>query len=292
MEPIKELIRINFNKLTNRQKIVAKFILDHPQQIAFQKAKEVGELTSTSETTVIRLCYALGYTGFSQLQKEIQTSLLENGQTDPLGKYRVSTGALSQNNDDLIKQIKERDMAFIEKTLDSLNGELYQKIIDAILYSKKRCVIGMRSSYAAANWLAFSLNIVKGNTHLYRGEIDDAISLISDMDQDSLVIAFSFPRYAEETISFVKAAKKKGAKIIAITDNEISPLGAFADLLIKVYTPSPTGLNGMATMFSLLNVIVSGVASSKWEEVQNRINDYQQTSEQFFPFYKHENDLN
>ncbi|MFB7641416.1 MurR/RpiR family transcriptional regulator [Peribacillus butanolivorans] len=286
MEPINEVIRKNFNTLTNRQKIVAKYILDHPQQIAFQKAKEVGELTTTSETTVIRLCYALGYNGFSHLQKEIQTTLLENGQTDPLEKYRVSTRALSQNNDDLIKQIKEGDIAFIAKTLDSLDGELYKKIIDAILYSKKRCVVGMRSSYAAANWLAYSLNIVKGSTHLYRGEIDDAISLISDMDKESLVIAISFPRYAQETVSFVKAAKKKGAKIIAITDNEISPLGSFADLLVKVYTPSPTGLNGMATMFSLLNVIVSGVASSKWEEVQNRINDYEQTSGQFFPFFE------
>ncbi|WHY74521.1 MurR/RpiR family transcriptional regulator [Fictibacillus enclensis] len=290
MEPINEVIRKNFNTLTNRQKMVAQFILEHPQHIAFQKAKEVGELTKTSETTVIRLCYALGYKGFTHLQKEIQSNLLDNGQTDPLEKYRVSTGALSQNSVDLIHHIKEQEIAFIEKNLDALDPNLVQKVIEAILYSKKRCIVGLRSSYAAANWLAFSLNIVKGNTHLYRGEIDDAISLISDMDKESLVIAFSFPRYAQETISFVKAAKKKGAKIIAITDNELSPLGSFADLLIKVYTPSPTGLNGMATMFSLLNVIVSGVASSKWEEVHNRINDYEQTSEQFFPFFKQETD--
>jgi DNA-binding MurR/RpiR family transcriptional regulator len=285
MEPVNVLIRKHFHTLTNRQKLVAEYILNHPHQVAFRKAKEIGELTETSETTVIRLCYTLGFTGYSHLQKDIQVSLLDHGQTDPLEKFKLSTGALSQN-DDLIEHMKKQDIAFIEKTLDNLSKDIFQKVIEAILYSKKRFVVGLRSSYAAANWIAFSLNIVKGNTHLYRGEIDDAISLISNMDEESLVIAFSFPRYAEETISFVKTAKKKGAKILAITDNELSPIGLFADILVKAYTPSPTGLKGMPTIFSLINVIVSGVASSKWEEVESRINNYEQTSEKFFPFVK------
>ncbi|MDQ0220758.1 MurR/RpiR family transcriptional regulator [Peribacillus cavernae] len=293
MEPINDLIRKNFSTLTNRQKLVASYILNYPHQIAFQTAKELGELTETSETTVIRFCYKIGYTGFSHLQKEIQASLLENRQTDPLEKFRVSKGVQSQNND-LIKYIKEQDIAFIERTMDSLSPDLYEEIISAILLSKKTCVVGSRSSYAPASWLAYSLNMIKGNTHLYRGELDDAISLISEINKKCLiiVIAFSFPRYAQDTITFVKNAKKKGVKILAITDNELSPIGLLADLLVKVYTPSPTGIKGMPMVFSLLNLIVSGVTSSKSDEVEKRLKDYEETSEQFFSVFKNDTQKN
>ncbi|MHA6260538.1 MurR/RpiR family transcriptional regulator [Sporosarcina sp. CAU 1771] len=283
MESVNDLIRKNFTSLTNGQKIIASYILKNPQQTAYRTAKEIGEFTQMSETTVIRFCYRLGYAGFSQLQKAIQGSLLENRHPDPLEKFRVSKG-VHINTENLIEYNKEQDIAFIERNLDSLSTELYEKVIHAILHSKQICVIGLRSSNAPARWLAYSLNMIKGNTYFYRGELDDAISLVSEMNKKSLVIviAFSFPEYTQETISFVKNAKKKGVQILTITDNELAPISLLADMLIKIETPSPAGLKGMPIIFSILNLIVSGVSSSNQVDIEKRLKDYEKTSEQFF----------
>ncbi|MCK9906696.1 SIS domain-containing protein, partial [Frankia sp. Cpl3] len=104
-----------------------------------------------------------------------------------------------------------------------------------------------------------------------RGQIDDANYLMTQMDSKWLVVALSFPRYSQETISFAKAAREKGAKILALTDDVLSPIGPIADLLIKVSAPAPTALKGMATMFSVLNVLVSGVVQADRKNVQQRI---------------------
>ncbi|MGP4081563.1 MurR/RpiR family transcriptional regulator [Pseudalkalibacillus sp. R45] len=285
MDHINETIREKFNTLTNRQKLVAKYMIDHPYKVATLTAKEIGANTETSETTVIRLCYTLGFSGFSELQKQVNTFLIEKNRDDPLEKYRESTGELSAK-DNLIHHIMNQDIASIEKTFSNLSEEMYRKIIDVILQSKKRFIVGLRSSYAPATWLHFSLNIVKGDTSLYKGEIDDAIYMLTEMDEDCLVIAFSFPRYIQETVSFVSAAKKKGAKVLTITDDPLSPVGVLSDWLIKVDTPSPAALNGMTPIFSVLNVLVSGVASSEWKDVGRRINEYEQVSQEFFPFHK------
>ncbi|TWI58203.1 MurR/RpiR family transcriptional regulator [Halalkalibacter nanhaiisediminis] len=286
MNDFNEKIRKQFNELTKRQKLVAKYIVDFPTEVAFQTAKYVGEASKTSETTVIRLCYALGYTGYSELQKEVQSSLLEESThySDPLERFRTASKSLKDK--DLIQYIIEQDSTYVKATLEQLDFKQYQKAIDLLITSEKRIVIGLRSSYGPANWLTFSLNIVVGNTLLYRGEIEDVNYLLSQIDDNALVITISFPRYTQETFSFVKAAKKKGAQVLAITDDEFSPIGQFADILFKVVAPPPIPLKGITPTFALLNLLVTSVAASNESKVQNRMEDYDQTSEEFFPFMK------
>lgn len=284
MESVHERIRKSYEQLTTQQKLVAKYILDEPNQVALLAAKVIGTNTGTSETTVIRLCYALGYSGFSELQNEIRQSLLfpVTNQTvvqpflDPTYEYKDS--------DDVISFSMEQDIAFIQKTLNGLDRRLFDQAVQSIVKAKKIVVAGGRSSYTPAYWLSFSLNIIKGESHLYRGQVDDAIHLISEANEDWLLIALAFPRYLQDTVQFAKAAKEKGVTIVAITDHELSPLGPFADVLLKVTTPSPTTLKSMSVIFTLLNALVSGVSQLDREQVQKRIKMYEKTSEQFYPF--------
>lgn len=287
MEKVNELIRTHFKGLTNGQKLVAEYIINNPRQIVFCTAKEIGELSKTSETTVIRFCYKVGYTGYSQLQKAVQMSLIEANE-DPIVKYREEINAL-EGRDNMVKRVMEQDIAFIEETLGNLSDKLYEKVITHLVEAKKRFVVGFRSSYGPASWFAFSLNIVRGDTFQYRGAIDDSTFHLSLMDEDSMVIAMSFPRYVQETLSFVSAAKKRGARILVITDNELAPLSEYADLLISIKAPTPIGLKGMPTIFSVLNVLISGVAYSRKEEVRHHISHYEETRRELFPIDKKKN---
>ncbi|MEJ8545668.1 MurR/RpiR family transcriptional regulator [Brevibacillus borstelensis] len=283
MENVNEHIRKQYHTLTNQQKLVAKLILDEPKQIALHPAKVIGSLTGTSETTVIRLCYALGYSGYTALQNEIRESLLLPGKKDKLLE-NYSTEQVGET--DLVAYNMWQDMAFIEKTMNDLDPHQFQRAVEAIVKAKKVIVVGFRSSHGPATWLASTLNVVKGNAHLYRGQIDDANYLITEVNPKTVVIAFSFPRYTSETIIFSTAAREKGAKILAITDDELSPIGPVADVLLKATTPSPTALKGMATIFSLLNVLVSGVVQADRKHVQQRIKQYDESSRQFYPFFE------
>ncbi|MGE5704477.1 MAG: MurR/RpiR family transcriptional regulator [Clostridia bacterium] len=286
MESVHERIRKTYDQLTSQQKLVAKFILDEPKQVALHRAKVIGEITGTSETTVIRLCYALHYSGFSELQNEIRQSLLFPAtRENPIQTYHDTTDQL-RDEDDIVAITMEQDLAFIQNTLNGLDHRLLDKAIEKIIQAKKIVVVGGRTTYAPAYWLSFALNIVKGNTHLYRGQVDDANHLISEANKSWLVIVLSFPRYLQDTIFFAQAAKDKGATIVAITDDDLAPIGPYADVLIKVTTPSPTTLKGMPTIFSLLNVLVSGIAQADLVRVQKRIKMYDETSQQFYPFVK------
>ncbi|MCS0789833.1 MurR/RpiR family transcriptional regulator [Cytobacillus firmus] len=283
MKILKEKIRSQFNRLTKRQQIVAKYVSENSEKIAFHTAKELGEITNTSESTVIRFCYTIGFSGYSDLQKHIQDAVLSEKQKEPLKKYRNSTEELS-GKQKLIEHILAEDVGYIQKISETIDINTLNAIIKKMVDCENRFVVGFRSSRAPASWLTFSLNIVIGNTHLYRGDTDDSIHIISQISERSLVIAFSFPRYAQETVTFVQAAKKRGASVLVITDDELSPAGIHANYLLKVDTPSPSALKGMPVIFSLLNVLVNGVAVNGWEKenVQKRLVEYENISQDFF----------
>ncbi|MED1951766.1 MULTISPECIES: MurR/RpiR family transcriptional regulator [Brevibacillus] len=283
-ESVHERIRKSYEHLTNQQKLVAKYILDEPNQVALHPAKVIGTYSGTSETTVIRLCYSLGYSGFSELQNELRQMLLFPVIRENVVQTLHNTTYEFNDSDDVISFTLEQDLAFIQKTLHALDRYLFDSAIQTIVSAKKIVVVGGRSSFAPAYWLSYALNIVKGDTLLYRGQIDDANHLISEANEDWLMIALVFPRYLQDTYYFTKAAKDKGAKVLAITDHELSPIGPLADVLLKVTTPSPTTLRGMSSIFTLLNAVVSGVSQLDRERVKKRIQKYDKTSEQFYPF--------
>lgn len=168
--------------------------------------------------------------------------------------------------------------------MEAFDNRLYSEIIEAIINAKRIVVIGLRTSYAPAHWLSYTLNVVKGNTTLYRGEIDDANYILSGIDENCLVIAISFPRYARETLSFVKAARSTGAKIFSLTDDDLSPIGRNTDFLIKVTTPEPASIKGLPTIFSILKLFVTGVMNRDKENVHKNFSKYRETSNLFRSF--------
>lgn len=279
--------------MTKRQQMIAKHLIDFPKNVAFQTAKQIGQACGASETTVIRLCYILGYSGFSELQKEIQSSLLENNASisNPIDNFREMSNTLKDSN--LIQYVLEQDNAYVKATLEDIDFTQYQKAVAKLIEADNRIVLGFRSSYGPASWLMFALNIVIGNTTQYRGETEDANYLLSKVDENTVVVAISFPRYVQETFSFVKAAKKKGACIIAITDDRLSPIGQYADFLFRVIAPTPIPLKGITPTFSLLNLLVTSIAASDNSKVQNHMTEYGQNSSEFYPFTKNEkNEVN
>ncbi|WP_456277547.1 MurR/RpiR family transcriptional regulator [Bacillus sp. AK128] len=284
MKKIIQQIKQHYNDLSQGLKLVANFIIENPKLIALYPAKEIGKLTETSETTVIRCSIALGYSGYANLQEDIRKALLLPEDDDPI--QALKKGIKTQNN--IIHDVMEQDIEYIRQTFGALDETLFMEAVNSIVKAKKIIVIGLRTSYAPANWLAYSLNIVKGETVLFKGDIDDANYLLTEVDEDWLIVALSFQRYVKQTISFVKAAKAKGAQVLTITDNELSPVGVMADITIRAITPVPTSLKGMPPLFSILNALISGVMVTDQVNVEARVDTYNQTSKHYYSFYRQE----
>ena len=62
-------IRERFEEFSRSQKDVARYIVDHLEEAAFQTAEELARRADTSSSTVVRFSQALGFDGFPELQE-------------------------------------------------------------------------------------------------------------------------------------------------------------------------------------------------------------------------------
>ncbi|WP_376785292.1 MurR/RpiR family transcriptional regulator, partial [Siminovitchia terrae] len=69
-------IKLKYHTLSSGHKKVGKYVLDQPQEVAMKSASQLGKVIGVSETTVIRFCYALEYSGYSELQIEVRKYLI------------------------------------------------------------------------------------------------------------------------------------------------------------------------------------------------------------------------
>ncbi|GIN95823.1 N-acetylmannosamine kinase [Siminovitchia terrae] len=269
-------IKLKYHTLSSGHKKVGKYVLDQPQEVAMKSASQLGKVIGVSETTVIRFCYALEYSGYSELQIEVRKYLIFHKSS--LHYYQAVNSEDSSQSNFFVKSM-QRDQDYIHAVIEQINEEDLYRIARRIYDSNNILVAGVRTSFALANWLSFTLNIVKGNSHLIQPGVDDINYLLSNLDNQSVFIGITFHRYSSMTLDLAELAKKQGAYVIGITDSILSPLNEFSDIILPInLSTSASATSTIDTgpaVLSLINAIVGGVAIIDKEEFKRRREEYE-----------------
>ncbi len=267
-----ELVQSQYGNLSKGQQKVAKYLLENPREFALHSAKEIGEKAGLSETTVIRFCYAIGLSGYSELQKNVRDQFIS--EKSSLANYYSSKLDIV-DEPRFFEQVMEKDIQFIRETIMRINEADFQRAVDLLESAEKVYICGLRSSFSMANWLAFSLGIVRKNVQLVRRDTDDVLSMISGMNSDSVFVALSFHRYMKETLHIAEMAKSKGACIVGITDSPVAPLRDIADILLPLYSAEMSTLDIAPALISFINAVVAGVTIKDKAKFEKRKEEYE-----------------
>ena len=178
-----------------------------------------------SESTVVRFANALGYSGYPKLQAALQ-ELIKNKLTTV---QRVEMAKDYNDDSTILNKVLKSDIDNIKTTMDEIDIKAFEDSANKLLKAKKIYIIGMRSSFAIAQYLGFYLNIIHDNVQIIRMDMGDAFEQIVRVGKDDVVLAISFPRYSKKSYQVVSYAKEKGAHIISLTDSIFAPVASIAD---------------------------------------------------------------
>lgn len=262
-------IEEHMESFTKAQRKVADYILKNPTEVAFLTIEQLSGLTKVSVTTVMRLTYALSYSGYTQFQKDLQ-ELLRN-RIAPSRRLAKNLEKVGQNK--LLSECVEMQINNINKTAEFLNDEIINKALELIEGTKKICVIGVRGSYPAANYLSNGLIRLGLPCEQLIPESVSAQNSVTNLTSDDLVIAISLPRYAKHTLDVCKAAKSRGAKILAITDGYSSPLSMLADVFFPCAYDSLSFQNSHIGIMFLAEFLITGMGIRLAQEAKTRLEE-------------------
>lgn len=200
-------IKKRYIRLSKGQRKVAQFVIDNPNIIASQIASEVGRLAGVSESTVIRFCYAMDLSGFSELQDKMKAYLIESGEM-PIVKQRAPRKKQAISSQQSIVQ------TIVEATVTA--DTLIKQAAQAIQSSQAIYVIGFRQAVPAALWLFNELTSQRDHVYFIQHDAENIARSLAAMDEQSLLFTVVFDEKFEDVETVMTIAKRKNVQMITL----------------------------------------------------------------------------
>jgi DNA-binding MurR/RpiR family transcriptional regulator len=239
--------------LSQKQKKIARFILDDPYFASFASASELGEKNNTTAATVVRFSQELGYEGYPQLKEALRAEL-PSYMTSILRMQKHMSAKTPPSS--AIQQVFYTDIKNIEFTASKVSEQKMNSALDAIMQAKRIWVTGVGLSYAPVAFLTHSLKVMGFDAIAIQGEVLQSAVETTRIKPEDLMIAIDLWRYVRMTVSAVTHAKNIGAPVIAITDSIVAPLAQMADIAFEIATEGIAHSVSIAALMSLLNVFI------------------------------------
>lgn len=258
------------------QKRIASYILENYDKAAFMTASRLGILAGVSESTVVRFASELGYDGYPSMQRALQ---------DMIRSRLTSTQRIQAAGDmfqDVLPAVIQSDIDKLRQMLSHSNRSEFDRVVDKIMSCRHVYILGVRSSSFVAGYLHFYMHLLSENVTLIQSNAaGEMFEQMLRMGAGDVLIAISFPRYSKVTINTVKFARDRGAEIIAITDNELSPVYQLSHAALLAPCEMISFVDSMVAPLSLINALLVALSnrygadvSTTFAELENIWNEY------------------
>src|SRR5699024_10856987 len=163
------------------------------------------------------------------------------------------------DDEELVQKAANKEMATIDRIAKQIDMELFQKATKRLHEAEHIYITGAGASRFAAEWLHFTLNILRPNVSMVPSETPELIRMMKEIDEQSMVIVISQHRYMRVPIDIAEALHKQGVEVLAITDSNVAPIHKCASLAFVLEQVERSTIDLMPALISFLNTLMTGM---------------------------------
>ena len=281
MEDILEKISEKYKALTPRQRKVAEYLFHHLDQAIFLNSTQIAAKAEVSQATVTRFITGLGFSGFPKFKRAIGRKLLADFSTST---RLVESAKTLEGRDSLFTDILKGDIENIGTLSSQISEQAFEEAVNRLCTARTLYILGLRSSYALAFYLAFDLRFFLSSVRLIDLGVGDIPEKLRDAGSSDVLVVICFKRYTREVIRITEKVKRKGIFILGVTNSELSPIAQLSDLALIAETRIPAYFESFTAPMSLLNALITAIAIKKREKALPALNDLEKEFQIFDTF--------
>ena len=256
-----EELRRRYDRLTQSQKRIAEYIVEHSQAVAFSTVDQMAAQLDVNPSTIVRFTYRLGLNGFPDLQERMRE--LVRGQLSRTGDPINESQVANHLDGTSFGASLSHDWQNLHRTIAGLNADAFGRAVNLLARARRVYVVAGFSTFPVAHYFALILDRLRSDISLLASHDAFATPRLVEMKPEDCVLAFTFPRYASATHRVVTWAKDNKAKVIAVTDSPISAVGQIADVVLLAASAGTGMQNSMVAPMAVANALLNGLAAAK-----------------------------
>jgi DNA-binding MurR/RpiR family transcriptional regulator len=222
----------SYPELPARLQGIARYVLGHPDAMALSTVAEIAREAQVPPSAVIRFANALGYSGFTELQRVYRERLVARSAT-----YRERIEEMRRTGGDqghVLPQLVDSSIRELNRLREHLDPARLRAAADLVLGADAVFLLAHRRAFPIAAYLAYGLAQLEFRAFLLDSVGGMLRQQASMAQRGSVLVAASFRSYSREVVEAAEIAHAQGAAVIAITDQAVSPLAKFARVTLLV----------------------------------------------------------
>ncbi|MEX3009850.1 MurR/RpiR family transcriptional regulator [Hoeflea sp. TYP-13] len=263
-ESLRSLIIERRGALPRRLAQVAKYALDHPDEIAFGTAASIANAADVQPSTLVRFAHQLGYEGFSDLQKVFQERL-----RDRTTSYEDRLKALKTIGEDQAEEAALLDgfLSAAQRSLQDFSASIdpgtLSRAVNILARADTIYLVAKRRSYPLIAHMAYAFGKLRIRNRLIASPngIDPEISGMARKGDAALAISFS--PYAADSINQAQTMADAGVPVVAITDSAFSPLAACSTEWLEIAEADYAGFRSLSASMALCMTLPVAIADAR-----------------------------
>ncbi|WP_419882491.1 MurR/RpiR family transcriptional regulator [Peribacillus sp. B-H-3] len=251
-------IRSYYPRFSDKEKIIADYILENSGKIIHCSINEVAEDLKVAEATVFRFCKRIGYKGYQAMKIALASESMT----------AIQPASELMNDENITEKIFKSNIRSLANTLQINECASVEKAAECILFAKRISFYGAAGSSAIA-MDAFQ-KFISAGFHAYSFMDTHFQSMFaSQLDSQDTAVIISHSGSDKESLKILDAALEKGAKTIVITGFPNSPLARRAHVSLCTSSEEteyrPEDLASLITQLSLIDALYVNVMVKRRE---------------------------
>ena len=236
---VMDTICSSFDSFFDSEKKIAKYILNHYQDVVYMTVGELALASGASEASVSRFCKKIGVKGFHHLKISLAKEMVDLDTSEVKVSNHISADDISQS----LQNILANKIEELKQTVSMMDNTQLSEILNVIYHAHAVQFVAVGNTIPVAIDGTFKFNQI-GIPAVSSTIWENQIGYIYNMKKNDVVIAISNSGESRGVITAMEAAKEVGAISISITNNDQSTIAKASDYHITTATREKLFLDG------------------------------------------------
>ena len=214
------LIRLRglYPSLKTALRKVADVILRQPEMAIYASVNEVAAVATVSEATVMRFCRILGFKGFQDFKIALAREMVI-----PSPRFHEEMGGAGEDEVALVRTVFQTNGVALQDTLEILEIEAMKEAAQLLFTARQIMVVGVGGSGPAVTYAGNRFLLLGLRAYLC-SDFYLMLMAASMLSRGDVVLAISNLGTTREIVETVDLSRERGARVMCITNNSLSPL--------------------------------------------------------------------
>lgn len=277
---VAEQIHRHLDRLTPTERKPARLLLGNYPVVGLEPLATFAQRADVSHPTILRFIAKLGYDGYADFQAALRSEL-EARLKSPLAKrYAQATGSTA--DEDFLARYADAVCDNIRQSVASLPRAEFEGVLELLGDTGNTVyLLGGRFTDPVASYTYMHLRVLRPRVQHVSGPPVSWSEYVLDMDHRAVLLVFDIRRYQQDVVRFAHEAAERGARIVLVTDNWLSPIAAHAEHVLSARIEVPSSWDSVVAMSTLMEALIAALNDRTWSRLEERISELERMRTRF-----------